>query len=305
MPVKRRGLATVFGLVLLAFLVLLGSGTYAQEQTAEDKDERTLQIELKGQIYAETTDFGAGLDRTGARTDIHFQRMRLTATGMLDQKFGFKFQTCGACGTTKQGSLGYGVTAQDVDANDRDIRIIDAYAIANFSSAFNLKVGLTKLPLTRANLDDCFAPLTLDRSMFVYTAYGTSPAKFSRDFGAVAWGGNGNDRVRYFAGIFQGREGLTKMAHPFSGATVTSSIEPTNAFEYVGRVHYDVDFGAGVRAGDGLSDGFGREEELAVHAYRSPSSSPSRFRLHSSGAISRVRYAAACPRGPDPGSPAQ
>ena len=68
------------------------------------------------------------------------------------------------------------MTAQDTDWNDRDIRIIDGYATADFSEQFRLKIGLTKLPLTRANLDDCFAPLSQDRSMFVYSAYGSSPA---------------------------------------------------------------------------------------------------------------------------------
>ena len=157
---------------------------------------------------------------------------------MLNDVWGFKFQTCGNCGTSKQGGLGYGVTAQDTDWNDRDIRIIDGYAIANFEPGLNFKIGLTKIPLTRANLDDCFAPLSLDRSMFVYSAYGSSPAKFSRDLGVVAWGGFNDDKLSYFAALFQGREGLTRTTHPFSGATVTSSIEPRSSFEYVGRVHY-------------------------------------------------------------------
>jgi len=56
--------------------------------------------------------------------------------------------------------------------------------------------------------------------------------------GAVAWGGLNSDKLRYFLGAFQGREGVTKAVHPFSGATVTSSIEPRNSFEYVGRAHY-------------------------------------------------------------------
>jgi hypothetical protein len=200
--------------------------------------EPAINFEVKGQIYSETTDFGTGVDRQGSRTDIHFQRVRVTVTGMWDDVWGFKFQTCGNCGTSKQGALGYAVTAQDTDWNDRDIRIIDGYAIADFSEQFRLKVGLTKLPLTRANLDDCFSPLSQDRSMFVYSAYGTSPAKFSRDFGVVAWGGFADDKLRYFAGAFQGREGVTKTVHPFSGATVTSSIEPSSSLEYVGRVHY-------------------------------------------------------------------
>ncbi len=200
--------------------------------------ESSINFEIKGQVFSETTDFGTGVDRQGSRTDIHFQRLRLVATAKLNDVWGFKFQTCGNCGTSRQGALGYAVTAQDTDWNDRDIRIIDGYAIADFSEQFRLKVGLTKIPLTRGNLDDCFGPLSQDRSFFVYSAYGSSPAKFSRDFGAVAWGGFNNDKLRYFVGGFQGREGLVKSTHPFSGATVTSTIEPSSAFEYVGRVHY-------------------------------------------------------------------
>jgi hypothetical protein len=216
-----------------AMLVALGVGSPASAQ----EEKPTLKIDLKAQVYAESTDWGAGQDRQGSRTDIHFQRLRLTLTGMLDDVWGMKFQTCGNCGTTKT-PFGYGVSGQDVDGNDRDIRIIDAYGIANFAESFNLKIGLTKIPLTRANLDDCFAPLSLDRSMFAYSAYGSSPAKFSRDFGVVAWGELANEKVAYYAGVLQGREGLTKTTHPFSGATVTSSIEPSSSLEYVGRVHF-------------------------------------------------------------------
>jgi len=205
-------------------------------------------FELKGQVFAEMTDFGAGQDRQGYRTDIHFQRLRLTVTAMLDDTYGFKWQTCGNCGTSKAGALGYGLTAQDVDWNDRDVRIIDAYVIANYLEQFNLKVGLTKIPLTRANLDDCFAPLSQDRSFFVYSPYGTSPAKFSRDMGAVAWGGFHDDKLRYYVGAFQGREGMTRTNNPITGAVATSSIEPRSSLEYVARLHYaflDAEPGAG------------------------------------------------------------
>jgi hypothetical protein len=250
MRTRRGGRSVLVGALTIAALAI-GMPARAQEEAQkkpESEDQRSLKIELKGQVYSETTDFGTGLDRQGSRTDIHFQRLRLTATGMLNDKIGFKFQTCGACGTTKQGALGYAVTAQDVDANDRDIRIIDGYGIFNLKDSFNLKIGLTKIPLTRANLDDCFGPLSMDRSMFVYSAYGTSPAKFSRDFGAVAWGGFHEDKLRYFAALMQGREGITKTNNPFSGAVVTSSIQPSGTFEYVGRVHYaflDAESGSG------------------------------------------------------------
>ncbi len=201
-----------------------------------------LQLDLKGQFYVENTGFGSGRASQTSRTDMHFQRMRITATGMLDETYGFKWQTCGNIGTTKS-AVGYSLAAQDVDWNDRDVRIIDAYGIADFMPAFNLKVGLTKIPLTRANLDDCFAPLSLDRSMFVYTAYGTSPAKFSRDLGVVAWGHLADERVAYFAGVFQGREAASTAAIPVSanpklvGVTAVSSNAPMTDPEVVGRIH--------------------------------------------------------------------
>lgn len=240
---------TLIGGAVLAAAVTMVAPADAQVIKLEDESgSKSLSIELKAQVYVESTDFGAGQDRQGRRTDIHFQRLRLTATGMLNDVWGVKFQTCGNCGTSKQGGLGYGVTAQDVDWNDRDVRIIDGYGIANFRDELNFKVGLTKLPLTRANLDDCYGPLSLDRSMFVYSAYGSSPAKFSRDLGVVAWGTFADDKLGYFAGLFQGREGITRTTHPFSGAIVTSTIEPESNFEYVGRVHYsflDAEAGSG------------------------------------------------------------
>jgi hypothetical protein len=226
-----------------ALLALFAMGTASAGPTIEFGDKGGfLQIDLKGQMYVENTDFGAGRTGQTSRTDIHFQRMRITATGMLDSTYGFKWQTCGNIGTTKS-ALGYSLAAQDVDWNDRDVRIIDAYGIANFRPEFNLKVGLTKIPLTRANLDDCFSPLSLDRSMFVYTPYGSSPAKFSRDVGMVAWGHVAQDRLAYFAGAFQGREASSSTPIPVSanpklvGATAISSNAPLSNLEYVARLH--------------------------------------------------------------------
>jgi hypothetical protein len=232
--------ATGVGALLIGLFAFGNAGAGPTIEFGDDGGY--LQIDLKGQLYVENTDFGAGRNAQTARTDIHFQRMRITATGMLDSTYGFKWQTCGNIGTTKS-AVGYSLAAQDVDWNDRDVRIIDAYGIANFRPEFNLKVGLTKIPLTRANLDDCFAPLTLDRSMFVYSPYGTSPAKFSRDVGLVAWGHFAAQRVAYFAAAFQGREASSSTPIPVSansklvGVTAISSNAPMTNPEYVARVH--------------------------------------------------------------------
>jgi hypothetical protein len=200
-----------------------------------------IQLDLKTQVYIENTDIGSGPNGTSDRTDIHFQRNRLSLTGMIDEVWGMKFQTCGNTSTTKT-PVGYSFT-QPNDWNDRDLRIIDAYVIGNYSEAINMKLGLTKIPLSRANLDDCFAPLSLDRSMFVYMPFGGSPAKFTRDMGLVMWGSTGKEKVKYWIGAMEGREGVFKWSAPGQTvlpipATATSSPEPKSSLEYVGRVHY-------------------------------------------------------------------
>src|SRR3990172_5313 len=195
---------------LLAFLGICICGIATDIAFAgpviEFGEEGFLQMDVKLQVFAENTDFGSGVRGADSRTDLHFQRSRLTLTGMINDTWGVKFQTCGNCGSSKT-PLGYIYSLTANDWNDRDIRIIDAYVIGNFDKRFNMKLGLTKNPLTRANLDDCFAPLTMDRSMFVYSSYGGSPTKFSRDIGVVFWGTFLEDKLKYWLGAFEGREG--------------------------------------------------------------------------------------------------
>lgn len=231
--------------VAVAATMLWAGAAYAGPRIEFGDDGGFLQIDIKGQVYFEHTNLGGGSAGQESRNDIHFMRNRFSLTGMLDDTWGYKFQTCGNTGTTKNPFM-YVLSQQDTDWNDRDVRIIDAYAIANFNEHINLKVGLTKIPLTRANLDDCFAPLSQDRSMFVYSAYGTSPAKFARDLGGVATGRFFNERLTYFAGIFQGREGTSATAIPVStanykltGAPAITSNAPKSNLEYVGRLTFD------------------------------------------------------------------
>ncbi|MDD2272108.1 MAG: selenite/tellurite reduction operon porin ExtI [Desulfuromonadaceae bacterium] len=242
---KKPGFSQSCKAVAAGSALLLGLGFAAQAQAGpriEFGDEGGfLQIDLKGQIYVENTDYGGGPNGDQSRTDIHFMRNRLGLTGMIDETWGYKIQTCGNTGSTKTPIM-YGLSAQETDWNDRDVRVIDAYAIGRLNEYLNLKVGLTKIPLTRANLDDCFAPLSLDRSMFVYSAYGTSPAKFSRDMGAVASGRFMDERLTYFAGIFQGREGTAASQIPLgptAGLIATSTTAPKTSLQYVGRATVD------------------------------------------------------------------
>jgi len=198
----------------------------------------SLRVQLRGQLLAEATDYGSGADRLDDRTDLRFARFRLTITGMLDENYGFQINTQSTAGTTKGGITGYTVSSADTDNNDANIRLHDAYFIANYSDLLNFKIGLTKIPVTRGNLDGCFDPLGIDRSMWSFVGYGTTPIKASRDIGVTAWGKLFEGRSVYQVGVFQGREGFTRTTHPFSGATVTSSMTPSENLMYTGRIHY-------------------------------------------------------------------
>jgi hypothetical protein len=234
------------------------------------EDGGYIQLDLKLQVYIENADIGSGPAGTDDRTDIHFQRNRLGITGMIDDVWGMKFQTCGNTSTTKA-PLGF-FYSQPNDWNDRDIRIIDGYVIGNFAEGANMKLGLSKIPLTRANLDDCFAPLSLDRSMFVYTPNGGSPAKFSRDMGLVFWGGFVDDKLKYWIAAMEGREGVFKwilpgqivLPSPLTDPSYTSTPEPKSSLLYTARVHYsflDAEPGSGY-----VGTYFGKKKILTIGA---------------------------------------
>ncbi|MDQ8154709.1 MAG: selenite/tellurite reduction operon porin ExtI [Gemmatimonadota bacterium] len=225
-----------------ALAALLGAllATPAMAQTDIVTDMVSLRIQLRGQMIAESSDFGTGNDRLGSRTDLRLHRFRITFTGMFDSTYGFMMNTHSAISGTKSGIIGHSVSSADTDFNDSGVRLLDAYFIANYNKAVNFKFGLTKIPMTRMNLDGCFDPLGVDRSMWAFTGYGSSPIKASRDMGVNMWGKLFGGRSVYQLAAFQGREGFARTTHPFSGASVTSSQTPGNTLLYVGRLHYSL-----------------------------------------------------------------
>ncbi len=198
----------------------------------------SLRVQLRGQLLAEMSDYGGSDSRLDNRTDLRFARFRLTVTGMFDKTYGFQINTQSMVGTTKAGITGYTASAADTDNNDANIRLHDAYFIANYTDWLNLKIGLTKIPVTRGNLDGCFDPLGIDRSMWSFTGYGTTPIKASRDMGVTAWGKLLNGKSVYQVSAFQGREGFAKGTNPFTGVVSNSSMTPSDSLMYTGRIHY-------------------------------------------------------------------
>ncbi len=204
-----------------------------------------LKIDIKLQVRGDHTSFGSGVSGTHDRTDLHFQRARVTLTGLINRIWGVKFQTCGHMHTSYT-PMGYMQQLAATNQNDRDIRIIDAYIIGNFSRHLHMKLGLTKIPLTRLNLIDCFAPLEVDRSFYAYTPVGTSPESISRNYGVVFWGTFLKRHLKYWIGAFQGREGQSPWSNSVDPSiprnkiiSTDTSPQPSNTnLMYVARLTY-------------------------------------------------------------------
>jgi len=171
-----------------------------------------LRINYEMQLYGQWRDTGSGADRTDDTTDIYFRRNRLSLTGMHEDRFGF-YAAMEHTGNRQ-------IFPLDVleSSTSSDFDILDAYFIANFNEAANLRAGLLKDPLVRAHNTGCFFPLALDRSDFVYT----SIPRRSRDYGVLLWGNLLEQRFQY------------KLA----ATTGIKDNAPGNDLRYTARAHY-------------------------------------------------------------------
>jgi hypothetical protein len=185
-----------------------------------------LMFNYESQLYGQFRDTGYGPEGDGDTTDIYFRRNRLSLNGRVNQTYGFYWAL------EHQGDRTIGdleVREQPVDR----ISIIDAFINANYSSGLNFRIGLTKDPLVREHNEGCFFPLTLDRSLFVYT----SLPRRSRDFGVLAWGNVMDNRVQYKVSAMQGLDSPTespKSSLRYTARGHVSLLEPETLPLYFG-----------------------------------------------------------------------
>ncbi len=175
-----------------------------------------LKIDFQGQLYGVWRDTGSGPDKTANSTDLFFRRNRLSFWGHGNDIYGFILQ------------IEY-AGERDVESlvvNDdpgKDFSALDAYFMADYSNSFRIYAGKQKIQLTRENLEDCFEPLSLDRSLFIYT-----PFKHSRDTGVVVWGNIPEIQSQYRLEVSKGRDG--NEGNPANGPAPKSSLMYTARF---------------------------------------------------------------------------
>jgi hypothetical protein len=184
-----------------------------------------LKTDFQGQLYGVWRDTGSGPDRTSNTTDLFFRRNRVSFWGHGNDIYGFLLQIEY---TGERDAEPLAVSEEP----GKDFSALDAYFMADFSNSFRIYAGKQKIQLTRENLEDCFEPLSLDRSLFIYT-----PFKHSRDTGLVVWGNVPEIRSQYRLEASKGNDDIANA--PGSSLMYTarlhvSLLEPEYAYGYKG-----------------------------------------------------------------------
>jgi len=200
---------TLLGLTLLA-----GTAYAGPKMTFGPNDEGALQIDYKGQFQMTVRDTGSGENNDDTTANFNFRRNRLAFMGKYGEMMSLYVQT--------EYSEDRNVNTIGVASANQgsEFQLLDAVARFKIDDAFRVNVGKFKYNLSRENLEACEMPLTLDRSLFIRTAYTAT-----RDTGVAVWGNLFNDMFQYRVDAMEGRKAV-------SGETA-----PASNFRYSARAH--------------------------------------------------------------------
>ena len=198
-------------LLLITFLIFTGTGTAHAGPVIKFGDESWLMINYEMQLYVQSRDTGSGPSGDSTTTDIFFRRNRLTFKGQATDVYGFTFAVQQQ-GDKRMESISVS------DSPGKNFDVLDAFFSADWTDAFRLRVGLTKDPFSRETNEGCFFPLSVDRSLFVYTDL----PRLNRDYGLILWGNLLDAKVQYRLAAMKGAD---------------SGDDPKSSFRYTGRMH--------------------------------------------------------------------
>lgn len=196
-------------------LAMLAGTAYAGPQMTFGPDDKgMLQLDYKGQFQMTVRDTGSGDNNDDSTTNFNFRRNRIALMGKYGDMMSLYAQTEF---TEDQNVTTLGVASSN---QGTQFQMLDAVMRFDVDNAFKVNVGKFKYNLSRENLEACEMPLTLDRSLFIRTAYTTT-----RDQGVAVWGNLFNDMFQYRADVMEGRKAV-------SGDTA-----PSSSFRYSVRGH--------------------------------------------------------------------
>lgn len=205
---------TYLGASLLGVMLMTSTAFAGPRITFGPNDEGAMQIDYKGQFQMTVRDNGSGDNNDDTTTDFNFRRNRLAFMGKYGDMLSLYVQTEF---TEEQNVQTLGVASSN---QGTEFQFLDAVMRFKLDDSFRINAGKFKYNLSRENLEACEMPLTLDRSLFIRTAYTST-----RDEGVAVWGNLFDDVFQYRAEVMEGR------------TAVSGDTAPSSNFRYGARAH--------------------------------------------------------------------
>jgi hypothetical protein len=220
--------ATRIPALAIGLAMIAGTAFAGPKMTFGPEDEGALQIDYKGQFQMTVRDTGSGDNNDDTTTNFNFRRNRLALMGKYGDMMSLYVQT-EFTEDQNVSTLGVADTNQGTE-----FQFLDAVMRFKLDDAFRVNVGKFKYNLSRENLEACEMPLTLDRSLFIRTAFTTT-----RDTGVSVWGNLFNDVFQYRADVMEGRKAVSGNTAPSSNFRYSvrghvSLLDPENDYGYKG-----------------------------------------------------------------------
>ena len=238
---KLMNVRTVFLLTLALALPLLAASAFAGEGMTSPpwgddgpkivfgpEGKGVLHLDYKGQFRMTVRDTGSGVSGDDVTTSLGFRRNRLALRGAWGDVVSLYVQT--------EFNEDLNVSTLDVAGANlgTDFQLLDAAMRFDLAPGFKLSVGKFKYNLSRENLEACEEPLTLDRSLFIRTAFVST-----RDQGIAFWGNLFDDRFQYRLDAMEGRKAVSGAGAPgssfrYSARGHLTLLDPENGYGYKG-----------------------------------------------------------------------
>ena len=210
--------------IVPALLIGCSAGTAVAGPTFTFGKEGSVTLSYLTQMWTQYKSYSAP-NNNSASTQFFLRRNRINLAGQFNNYLGFYVQLDAPSDARSQ----YGAPGSVA----RNVFYRDAYLTFNYSDAIRLIGGVFKQTFTRENLEDCFGPLTLDRSTGIaYTPFGGT-----RDAGIALWGNLHNAMFQYRVMVANGRNNpaiMPKHLPRITARFTVSLLDPEYAYGYEG-----------------------------------------------------------------------
>ncbi|MDT3694501.1 MAG: selenite/tellurite reduction operon porin ExtI [Mucispirillum sp.] len=202
-------------LLIISMVSVFASSVYAFDPI-ELGENAYLKIFYDTQFGLTYRDTGTGVMNNEAALNLNFRRNRLGFIGTYNDVLSFYFQT-----EYIENKIINPLSISDTP--NQNFYVLDAQVRYDPFDFLRFQLGKFKHNLTRENLEACFEPLNLDRSLFINTTF-----KTSRDIGVAVWGNILDGWIQYRVDVMEGKTGK-------SGDLFASDM---SQFRYTGRLQF-------------------------------------------------------------------